>query len=484
MKPLLVVDSPKRWPLHIPGTELVSAYQYLSDPAFAAGPGRKVFNLCRSFAYQAGGYYVSLLAEARGHRPLPSVEAMQDFKLSPLIRLASQDIDELIQSSLRRIRSQDFELSVYFGHNMAAGHDRLAMAVFNAFPAPLLRARFEQEDSEWRLASVRAIGLGDVPESHRPFVIEQAERYLKRTPRRNKSATQYRYDLAILHNPEDPLPPSGEEALRNFIAAGEELGIRGELIERDSYGRIAEFDGLFIRETTAVNHHTYRFARRAAAEGLVVIDDPRSIVRCTNKVFLAETMSRHRIATPRTLILSQDNAEEGIRSLGFPCVLKQPDSSFSAGVTRVDSEEDLAGRIGTLFDESDLLIAQEFVPTDFDWRIGVLGGRALFACRYLMARGHWQIVKRDDEGIHQGGWSTVPVPEAPREVVKLAVRAAELIGDGLYGVDLKVVNGKAIVIEINDNPNIDAGVEDEILGDGLYIAIMEHFRRRFEDPRA
>lgn len=480
MKPLLVVDSPKRWPLQIPGTDIVSSYQYLSDPAFAAGPGRKVFNLCRSFAYQAAGYYVSLLAEARGHRPLPSVEAMQDFKLSPLVRLVSQDLDDLIQSSLKRIKSSEFELSVYFGHNMAAGHDRLALSIFNAFPAPLLRARFEH-DGTWQLVSVKAIGLGEVPETHRPFVIEQAERYLKRAPRRNKSGPPMRYDLAILHNPADPLPPSDENALKNFTAAGEGLGIRCELIERDAYGRIAEFDGLFIRETTAVNHHTYRFARRASAAGLIVVDDPQSIVRCTNKVFLAETMARHKVATPRTLILSKDNAADGIRSLGLPCVLKQPDSSFSAGVTRLDAEDGMEQRLAELFEQSDLLIAQEFVPTEFDWRIGVLGGRALYACRYLMARGHWQIVKRDDDGVHHGGWSTLPIPEAPKDVVKLAVRAASLIGDGLYGVDLKVVNGKAIVIEINDNPNIDAGVEDEILGEGLYLAVMEHFRRKFEE---
>ena len=61
----------------------------------------------------------------------------------------------------------------------------------------------------------------------------------------------------------------------------------------------AEFDALFIRETTLVNHHTYRFARRAASEGLVVIDDPESILKCTNKVFLAELLSRHKMPMPQ-----------------------------------------------------------------------------------------------------------------------------------------------------------------------------------------
>ena len=88
MIPLVVVDSPKRWPLLIPGTELVSSYDYLADAQFAQGPGRKVFNLCRSFKYQAAGYYVSLLAEARGHRPLPSISAIQDLRLAPVVKLA------------------------------------------------------------------------------------------------------------------------------------------------------------------------------------------------------------------------------------------------------------------------------------------------------------------------------------------------------------------------------------------------------------
>jgi glutathione synthase/RimK-type ligase-like ATP-grasp enzyme len=479
MKPLLVVDAPKRWALHIPGTELVSAYAYLSDPELAQGSGRKVFNLCRSFKYQAAGYYVSLLAEARGHRPLPSVSAIQDLRLAPVVKLVSQDLDELIQSNLRRIKSDEFELSVYFGHNLAAGHERLALALFNAFPAPLLRAKFER-NGQWRLTSVRVLGLGEVPESHRHFLVEQAERYLKRAPRRSKEAPPTRFDLAILHNPTDPMPPSNAEALKKFIAAGESMGIGCELIEKDAYGRIAEYDALFIRETTYVNHHTYRFARRAQAEGMVVVDDPRSIMRCTNKVYLAETLSRYRVSTPKTLILSKENAAAGLRSLGFPCVIKQPDSAFSAGVSRIDSDDELKTLLGEQFENTDLLVAQEYVPTDFDWRIGVLGGEPLYACRYGMAPDHWQIVKRDNEGVHEGDSETLLIQDAPPDVVKLAARAAGLMGDGLYGVDLKVVRGKPVVIEVNDNPNLDAGVEDAALGEELYRRVMQHFFWKLE----
>jgi glutathione synthase/RimK-type ligase-like ATP-grasp enzyme len=51
----------------------------------------------------------------------------------------------------------------------------------------------------------------------------------------------------------------------------------------------------------------------------------------------------------------------------------------------------------------------------------------------------------------------------------------------LFGVDIKVVNGKPCIIEINDNPNIDAGVEDKILKDELYMMVMQSLKRRIEE---
>lgn len=75
---------------------------------------------------------------------------------------------------------------------------------------------------------------------------------------------------------------------------------------------------------------------------------------------------------------------------------------------------------------------------------------------------------------------TLPVAKAPKTVVRMALKAANLIGDGLYGVDLKQIGKKVYVIEVNDNPNIDAGYEDEVLQDELYLRIMDVFLRRIE----
>ena len=67
--------------------------------------------------------------------------------------------------------------------------------------------------------------------------------------------------------------------------------------------------------------------------------------------------------------------------------------------------------------------------------------------------------------------------------VDLAVRAAHLIGDGLYGIDIKEADGRFLIIEINDNPSIDAGNEDGVLKDELYLRIMRCFHERLERRR-
>jgi glutathione synthase/RimK-type ligase-like ATP-grasp enzyme len=477
---LIVVNNPSDWPLQIPGVEVVSARSYLIDSAYSDMRNAKIFNLCRSYRYQSTGYYVSLLASARGHKPLPSITTIQDMKSATIVRFASDDLDDLIQKSLAPIQSNQFTLSIYFGHNLARRYDRLAMHLFNMFPAPLLRAHFTYS-KKWQLQSIGPIAASEIPEEHRPFVVQVAGEYFsgRRGSVRRRAAA--RYDLAILVDADEKEPPSDERALRRFVKAADAFGFRTEMIGRDEYGRLGEFDALFIRETTAVNHHTYRFARRALAEGLVVIDDPDSIVKCTNKVYLAELLDCHDVPTPKTLMIHRDNVNTVRTELGLPCILKQPDSSFSQGVLKVEDEQTLAAQLDQLLDSSELVIAQEFLPTEFDWRVGVFDRQPFFVCKYYMAGNHWQIINRDHNGNKRyGKVEAVPVDRAPRRVVQTALRAANLIGNGLYGVDIKQCRGKCYVIEVNDNPNIDAGAEDAVLKDELYSRIMGVFLQRLE----
>lgn len=487
MPTLIVTSDRKDWPFEIPNIQVVDAWTYLTSPDFAsAARSTRIFNLCRSYRYQSTGYYVSLLAEARGHKPLPGVTTLQDLKARSMVRLVSADLEELIQHSLAPLQSDKFTLSIYFGRNLAQRYDRLCQHLFNLLPVPLLRVELVRREGIWQIRRIRAIPGSDVPENHREFVAEAAVRYFSGRSTSPKSRRRTRFDMAILHNPkEKENAPSDEPALKKFLKEAEREGIHAELITKDDSGRLLEFDALFIRETTSVDHHTYRFARRAASEGMVVIDDPISISRCTNKVYLAELLTRYRIPTPRTIVVHRDNIDRISQEFGFPCVLKKPDSSFSQGVVKVNDEADLSQHLSRFLGESELLVAQEFLPTTFDWRIGVLDGKALFACRYFMARGHWQIIRQERHGRGRyGKTEAVPVELAPRKAVDIAVKAANLIGNGFYGVDVKESDGRFTVIEVNDNPNVDVGTEDALLKDELYRRIMEVFVKRIESAKA
>jgi glutathione synthase/RimK-type ligase-like ATP-grasp enzyme len=162
-------------------------------------------------------------------------------------------------------------------------------------------------------------------------------------------------------------------------------------------------------------------------------------------------------------------------------VLKQPDAAFSQGVVKVENQSQLAERAAEFLGKSELVVAQEFLPTTFDWRVGMLDRQPLFVCKYHMAPRHWQIVKREGNGRKRyGKCEAIPLEHAPQRVLKAAARAANLVGDGLYGVDVKEVRGRPYVIEVNDNPNIDAGVEDRVLGSELYRRVMQVFWDRLE----
>ena len=481
---LVVVNHARDWPFEIEGARVVTARQYLTGAAGPDNHSTRVINLCRTDRYQSRGYYVSLLAEARGHRVLPDVKTPGELDGRHLDRLLGAPFIDHLQRALADCNGTTCGIDAWFGHDPSGRNEFVAQQLFAALRIPLLHAQFERNDGRWRFRSVRITSPNDIPADQHRLLVEAAAEYIGRGTRtRRPEPPPAAPAIAILFDADEPEPPSNAAALDKFKAAAEALGMRPSFIGRDDIERLDEFDALFIRDTTAVNHYTYQFARRAAAAGLVVIDDPDSIVKCTNKVYLNELLSRHKVPVPKTLMIHCDNVDQIVPVLGLPCILKQPDSAFSLGVTKVESERALRDRLQQVLDRSELAVAQEWLPTAFDWRVGVFDRRPLYVCKYFMAQGHWQVVKRESGRKLEGSTVALSIGEAPDVVVRTAVRAANLIGDGLYGVDLKQDGQQCYVMEVNDNPNLDAGNEDGVLKDALYREVMGVFLRRIRERR-
>lgn len=479
---LILVDSLEQWKPYYETESLITGADYLQEDELSKQP-LLVINLCSSHEYHTEGYYCSLLAQARGHKVLPDVDVLNRIENGALTRMD----DSLQKVCYKWMQAKDptaesFDVDIYFGLTREPELNKIARYIFEQLPCPLIRVTFANRAKN-QIDTVKIISLRDLTEEQEDLFANALDNFNKkvwRQPRHHKSS---RFDLAILYDPEEQLPPSNKGALNKFLSQAKKMNINAELITEEDTTRLLEFDGLFIRQTTALNHITYRLSQKAHQADMVVIDDPLSIIRCTNKVYLKELLDREGIPTPKSKLIFKNNQAtfaEVTECLGKPIVLKIPDGSFSVGMYKVSNEKEYQAALEQLSERTSVFLAQEFVPTSFDWRIGIINGEPLYACKYFMARGHWQIYNHDGKKTKSGAFESVPIGKAPKHVVRNAVKAASLIGKGLYGVDVKELGGKSVVIEVNDNPSIDHGVEDDILGDELYRRILREFVSRIE----
>lgn len=451
----------------------------------------RIINLCKSNDYLSIGYYCSLLAEARGHSVIPSVRTLNDLSQRSLTEMELSSITPLLANKLLKHIPVSFQGDVihfksFFGQSQTSQHGELAGKVFQHFTCPIVDITLSF-NSVWQIQNIATMSRDSLTAAEELDFAAALEDFCQKVWRKKRSEKSYRYDLAILVDHQEKLPPSDNKALKKFVAAAKALDIGCELITEDDYHRLSEFDGLFIRTTTAIDHYSYRFAKKAEMEGLVVIDDPTSILRCTNKIYLADLFSSNNVKAPKTQLLfinDASNVDKLEQAFSYPIVLKIPDGAFSIGVEKVKNKAELIAALNRLFTRSSLLIAQEYLYTEFDWRIGVLNGKPIFACRYYMVNNHWQIYQHGKNRVASGSFETLPTFEAPKWVLESAIKATNPIGNGLYGVDIKEKDGAGYVIEVNDNPSIDSGVEDLYLGNELYQIIMGEFLARMEKKRS
>ncbi|MDB4949610.1 MAG: Glutamate--cysteine ligase [Gemmatimonadetes bacterium] len=517
---VLVVVSEEKDAKAFPAGAVVTADRYLEGGEGLGGEGSVVVNLCRSCDYGGKGYYVSLLAPARGQQAIPSVEtleglsdayglfrALSEVGIScvdgeemqarrkaagarkgagrgvPIVRAGTNGKGEDAPGFRAAAEAEVAQTTAVLGTSVDPRFRQAALSVFREWPLPVMRIRFVHEEEEWKVTGVEPVALHRLARAEREALVAalgDERRVLRRgteAPRELKRAS-----IAVLFDERDPFRPSTPETLDRLERVAARMNVFVHRIGLDDLDRLGEYDALFIRALTGVSEPSFPFALRAEALDMPVVDDSQSIIRCSNKVFLHELLCREGVATPRTLVLtSRTSWGEVEGALGLPFVLKLPDGSFSAAVHKVASRAEYRRISPDMFRRSPLLIAQEWLPTEFDWRVTVLGGELLFAARYHMARGHWQIRSEQKGTERYGKVEAVPRARAPADVVELAVRAASLIGGGLYGVDLKETAGGPVVIEINDNPNLDIGYEDAADGNAVYEDIVGWFVRRIEE---
>ncbi len=254
-------------------------------------------------------------------------------------------------------------------------------------------------------------------------------------------------------------------ALVNFKLAAHELGHRLEYVFRKDIGKITDYDALFIRSLTDPLNAAYVAARTAELHGMKVIDDPDSIIICCDKINMYMHLMRARVPIPDTRFIGKSELDRQamaqlFEELGPALILKAPHTSFSMHVDKVGSVLEFQEVARRYFRRADEIVVQRFVPSRFDWRVTTLNGEVLFVCKYIMPGSSWKIQRNDNGHIVWAKIEAVDPATVDPRLLEIGLDAANAIGKGLYGVDIKEIDGEYVVIEVNDNPNIDAGGED------------------------
>ena len=271
-----------------------------------------------------------------------------------------------------------------------------------------------------------------------------------------------------------------EAALQNFKSAAEKAGQEFHFLFREDISDIPKYDAVFIRATTDPLYTAYIVSKTAWELGLRVIDDPESIKICANKIHQYALFEKYNVPRIPTVFLSKDDLHhkkitEIFDTLGKPVVIKAPYTSFSRYVEKAACETSFRDVAKRFFKKSDVLAIQKFTPTAFDWRIGVLNNDVLYVCKYMIPKGKWKhgAKLRGKPTVIWGRTVAMQKQNLPDRLRELALKACSVVGKGLYGVDIKEVDGDYVVVEVNDNPSIYAGYEDSMDKD-IYQRIITY----------
>lgn len=197
--------------------------------------------------------------------------------------------------------------------------------------------------------------------------------------------------------------------------------------------------------------------------GMLIINPPVSIERSVDKYYALALLEEHGLPVPRTAVTeSHEEALKCFHALGGDVVLKPLFGSRGVGSTRI-SDPDVAARVfRTISFYHGVLYLQEFIPHGVsDIRAFVVGDRVIASMN--------RIAETWKTNVSLGA---KPVStNLDEELENLAVKAAEVIGCKVTGVDILEGPKGPVVVELNSQPGwrglqsvTEINIADEIIG--------------------
>ena len=218
---------------------------------------------------------------------------------------------------------------------------------------------------------------------------------------------------------------------------------------------------IMIRGLNAKNGSAswWTIARTLEHDGFKVINSVKCNEICNDKWYNQIIFQRNNINTPPTfLIRHSEGAIFAAEKLGnkYPMILKTSVGSRGVGVMWVESAKALMGIVQLLYREDkyvDILL-QEYIKTDYDVRVIVVGSKIMGAMKRPIAEGDFR------SNVSQG--SEPEIFELTELEAKESLRAAKVVDGDIVGVDFIPAKNrekdKPYMIEVNSTPGL-LGIE-------------------------
>ena len=210
--------------------------------------------------------------------------------------------------------------------------------------------------------------------------------------------------------------------------------------EADAGAELAQPADLYLlhsRTPTAL-----ALATRLEAGGHRVVNSVAATTVCQDRLSMGQRLDDAGIPGPRVLFTGPLQAFQSDR---FPVIVKSRANRRGDLVARVDSEADLAVLCRSWADEE--VIVQELLPNDgWDIKVWVIGD-TVYAAR------------RPTPLDPTAGRQTFAIDELPEEPAQLIAMVGSAFSLDVFGVDMVLVDGAAVVIDINAFPGFE-GVPD------------------------
>src|SRR5437764_5101292 len=224
---VILVDQPKDLPNADTPHKVITTSEYLARPRLFDMGRPKLVNLARSYAYQSKGYYASLLAEARSHRVVPTVDTMLELREPKLYEHALPELEDELNRCARRADFQpdgELKLLVCFGIARDPRFESFGRLLFDWFRCPALEVIVEPGD--WlSIERIRPRNITRLANGEGAFLRESLHQHTKREWRDPKARTIAKYDLAVLYDPNEKMPPSSPTTIKHLVRLAEKLSV-------------------------------------------------------------------------------------------------------------------------------------------------------------------------------------------------------------------------------------------------------------------